>query len=121
MPAVFWLAMQVAMSAGFAIAAPTGGQAGALDGGLDSSVWICTPFGPRLMALDAAEAGGDPGVSGAGCYWCQGFGAAPAPGAPPSVDGPAVFAAAALPPKPGVPDRVRSRNAAPFQSRAPPL
>jgi len=116
LPAIAWLAMQIAMAGGLAVAAPVGVERGA------STIWICTGVGLRLIALDGsapdATAAADPATA---CYWCQAFAAAASPAAPVLAALPHIvdhrsgaFALAA-------PDKVLALRAAGFQSRAPPL
>ena len=116
LPAIAWLAMQIAMAGGLAVAAPAGVERGA------STIWICTGVGLRLISLDGsatdATAAADPATA---CYWCQAFGGAASPVGPVQAalpyivnDRGGVYAQAA-------PDKVLGLRAAGFQSRAPPL
>lgn len=119
--------MQLAMAGGQSVAMQTvamqaaaaNGPAALLaDGG---GFWICSPSGPRLVEPDDAGDRSEAPRATGHCYWCQGFGSAPAPGLPP----------AAVPPGPVIaghglgfwetPERVRRLRVAAFQSRAPPL
>ena len=118
MPAIAWLAVQIAMASGFAVAAPPGIDRDA------PSVWICTGAGLRLVPLNMLDAGApdaspsaDPASS---CYWCQAFAGATSPGAP------SIVAARRLvwPSYVGshsAPEKVLSARASAFQSRAPPI
>jgi len=77
LPAIVWLAVQLAMASGFAFAVPS--KAGA-DG---QAVWMCTSFGVRLIDVESGEEADSSGAAtGSGCQWCQAFGQVAAPDAP---------------------------------------
>lgn len=120
LPAMLWLAVQLAMAAGLTIASPAAAKPppglAPLVAGLDSAHWLCGP---------GSEAGPDqPAPShetAQHCIWCQGFGALPDLASKPE----------ALPPfaTPGLRNQPFASAAPPaatlpvtgFRSRAPPL
>ncbi len=115
LPAAFWLAVQFVMASGFAVAAPSGAdRAGA-------AIWICTPFGQRLMALDGGDADPPAVDAGAACYWCQAYGAAAAPAEPCVADDRAALPGAGPAVRFEPSDKVRGLRTAAFSSRAPPF
>lgn len=111
LPAMVWLAVQIAMAAGFsvpAIAADTAADTPA-------SLWLCAADGPA-----PAGAGGAPHGPAKGCHWCHAFGSgAVAEPTPPQAE-PTRLPALRNDPFPAPSARVLSLRTAAFQSRAPP-
>ena len=120
LPAILWLAAQLAMATGSGAAARTApgptGDTTPLIAGLAPELWLCGP------GSDAAPDHHDPAAAFAGhCDWCQAFGAMPEPAAVPSALPP--FRVAALANQPFT-EPAATAFALPitgFRSRAPPL
>lgn len=119
MPAIAWLALQIAMASGFAVAAPPSG----FDRDAPS-MWICTGVGLRLVPLSVLDAGAPdtspPADPAATCYWCQAFAGAASPNAPILAEARRLIAPGRILPH-GTPEKVRAARMAAFQSRAPPM
>jgi hypothetical protein len=121
LPAIVWLAMQLAMAAGGTANAQAGAgkQATAdlspLVSGLEPSLWLCGPNS------NAPPDGGDAPAANTDCYWCQAFGSMPEPVAPPAALPDFAVAVLANQPfaEPG--HSVISAPNTGFRSRAPPL
>jgi hypothetical protein len=123
LPAIIWLALQFAMTAGASaragIPAAGGSDFDALSplvGGLAPSLWLCGP------ASNTPPDGGEPAPDFVkGCYWCQAFGAMPELAKQPDALPASKVSALLNQPFADPGEAVSLIQTTGFQSRAPPL